>query len=96
MLCNISKFYITLSRISVERSIGNIKKIHLPFKQKKKMKKLVLFAVALVAISFASCKKAASEAPATADTTAVAADSADTTAVVADTTAVAADTAAVK
>lgn len=93
MLCNISKFYITLSRISVERSIGDIKKIHLPFKQKKKMKKLVLFAVALVAISFASCKKAASEAPAATDTTAVAADSAavDSVAPAADSTAVAAD-----
>lgn len=39
------------------------------------MKKLVLFAVALVAISFASCKKAASDAAAAGDSTTTKVDS---------------------
>lgn len=45
---------------------------------RKKMKKLVLFAVALVAISFASCKKTAPEAPAATDSVAATVDSAAT------------------
>ena len=43
------------------------------------MKKLVLFAVALVAISFASCKKTAPADASTVDTTAAVVDSAAAT-----------------